>query len=104
MFPRSLFLVIAAVICSCVIAPVQQARVFGESDKSAIRNRYDHCLLASIRKDYAALRESFQAPFVVLAGGNMRVFTSIDSVMAFYRKQLRSCRNYQYADHPTYAG
>lgn len=67
MFPRSLFLVIAAVICSCVIAPVQQARVFGESDKIAIRNSYHHCLLASIRKDYAALLESFQAPFVVLA-------------------------------------
>jgi hypothetical protein len=88
MFPRSLFLVIAAVVCSCVSAPAQQARVFGESDRIAIEKMYDRYLLAFIKKDYAALRESFQAPFVVLAGGDMQALTSVDGVMALYRKAL----------------
>ena len=48
MFPRFLFLVIAAVVCSSVSAPAQQARVFGESDKIAIEKMYDRYLLAFI--------------------------------------------------------
>jgi hypothetical protein len=98
MFPRSLFLVIAAVVCSSVSAPAQQAGVFGESDKIAIEKMYDHYLLAFIKKDYAALRESFQAPFVVLDGGDMQALTSIDAVMAFYRKQLVALEQRKY-DH-----
>ena len=65
MFPRSLFLVIAAVVCSSVTARAQQARVFGGSDKIAIEKMYDRYLQAFIKKDYVALRESFQAPFVM---------------------------------------
>jgi len=45
--------------------------VFGESDKIAIEKMYDRYLQAFIKKDYAALRESFHAPFVVLDGGDM---------------------------------
>ena len=52
MFSRSLFLVIAAVVCSCVSAPAQQARVFGEADKIAIEKMYDRYLLAFIKKDW----------------------------------------------------
>ena len=59
-------------VCSLVSAPVQQARVFGESDKSRIEKMYDRYLLAFIKKDYAALRESFHAPFVVWTEGICR--------------------------------
>jgi len=74
--------------------------VFGESDKIAIEKMYDHYLLAFIKKDYDALRESFQAPFVVLDGGDMQALTSVDAVMAFYRKQLVALeqRNYDHAE------
>ena len=100
MFPRSLLLVIVAVVCSFVSAPEQQARVFGESDKIAIEKMYDRYLQAFIKKDYAALRESFHAPFVVLDGGEMQTFTSVDDVMAFYRKQIAALeqRNYDHAE------
>ncbi len=99
MFPRA-FLVIAAAVCSSVNAPSQQARAFGESDKTAIEKMYDRYLVAFIKKDYAGLRESVQAPFVVWDGGDMQAFASVDAVMGFYRKQLVALeqRNYSHAE------
>ena len=98
--PRSVFLVIAAAVCSSVSAPAQLALVFGESDKIAIEKMYDRYLLAFISKDYAALRDCVQAPFVVLAGGDIQTLSSVDDVMTFYRKQIVALeqRNYDHAE------
>jgi hypothetical protein len=105
MFLRSLFLAIAiAVYCpvrsSAQHSTAQEARVFGESDKIAIEKMYDRYFQAFIKKDYAALRECVQAPFVVLTGGQMQSLESVDAIITFYRKQLESLerRNYDHSD------
>jgi hypothetical protein len=61
---------------------------------------YDRYFQAFIKKDYAALRECVQAPFVVLTGGKMQTLESVDAIMTFYRKQLESLerRNYDHSD------
>jgi hypothetical protein len=100
MFLRSLFLVIAIVGYCSVSSTAQEARVFSESDKIAIEKMYDRYFQAFIKKDYAALRECVQAPFVVLTGGKMQTLESVDAIMTFYRKQLESLerRNYDHSD------
>ncbi len=100
MFLRSLFLAIAIAGFCSVSATAQEARPFGESDKVAIEKMYDRYFQAFIKKDYAALRECVQAPFVIFTDGNMQTLESVDAIVTFYRKQLESLerRNYDHSD------
>lgn len=99
MFLRKLLVLIAIMICYAAVAPAEEARSFGGADKIAIEQLYGRYLQAFIQKDYAALRECVQAPFVVVTGGEMRTLESLDSVIAFYRVQLEALerRNYDRA-------
>lgn len=90
MLRRHLFLVVATLVCCALDSPAQPARIFGDSDKLAIEQMYSRYLQAFVKKDYTTLRESVQAPFVVLAGGEMQTLESSDAVLTFYRSQLES--------------
>jgi hypothetical protein len=80
-------------------SPEQEAHGFGEADKLAIEKMYDRYAQAFIKKDYAALRECIQTPFVFLPGRGIMV-ESVDAVITFYRNQRESLekQNYDHSD------
>ena len=61
------YILLAASVLSCPgLALGQKPATFGESDKVAIEQLLDRYVRAYSAKDYAALRECIQAPFIRL--------------------------------------
>jgi len=69
-----------------------------DADRAAIQKMYDRYAQAFIKQDYAALRDSVQAPFVVSAGGALQTFGSVDAVVEHYRKQRGALEPRGYGD------
>ena len=75
---------------------------FGASDKLAIDQLFDRYMHAFETKDYGALNECLQAPFVAFPG-QLRVVQTLDDVANIYRNERNALdeRNY---DHSKYTG
>ena len=97
MLPSYLFTLIAIAGFSFV-ARAQDTRLFGDADKRAIEQLYDRYGQAFIMKDYNALRECVQAPFVLFAD-ELRTLKSVEAVLAMYQtlREALDQRGYGYS-------
>jgi hypothetical protein len=81
-------LLIASLLSCPALAPGQNTASFGNSDKAAIEQLLDRYVHAYSTKDYAALRECLQVPFITLASTAMwNVRGTMDEEMTFYGNQ-----------------
>ena len=80
-----------------LIGVVVFAQAF-DAERAAIQKMYDRYVQAFIKQDYAVLRDSVHAPFVVSAGGALQSFGTVDAVVEHYRKQRGALEQRGYND------
>jgi len=100
---RLLILLVASLLSCPGPALAQKIASFGESDKSAIAQLFDRYARAYSTKDYAALRECLQAPFLRLPAdtGMWDVQGTIDEAMTYYESHREALDKDNY-DHSEY--
>ena len=78
----------------------QKVASFGESDKAAIAQLFDRYSRAYSTKDYAALRECLQVPFIRFPAGTAiwDVQGTMDEAMTYYKNQREALEKDNY-DH-----
>jgi hypothetical protein len=82
-------ILLVASLLSCPGVLGQKTASFGKSDKAAIEHLLDRYVRAYSAKDYAALRECIQAPFIRLPTDTAMwdVSGTMDEAMTYYRNQ-----------------
>lgn len=101
---KRLLILFVATFLSCAGAALgQQVAGFPESDKSAIAQLFDRYSRAYSTKDYAALRECFQVPFIRLPADTAMwdVQATMDEVMTYYKNHREALDKDNY-DHSQY--
>ena len=76
-------LALIGAVLSSSLAAAQEKPTFTDADKAAIELTLNRYAQAFSTKDYAALRETLQAPFVQFPGG-FSVMETLDDVMNYY--------------------
>ena len=85
---RLRILLIASLLSCPALVPGQNTASFGKSNKAAIEQLLDRYVRAYSAKDYAALRECIQVPFIRLPNTAMwDVLGTVDEAMTYYRNQ-----------------
>ncbi len=100
---RFLILLIAGLLSCSGSVLGQKAAGFEESDKTAIGKLFDRYSHAYSTKDYTAIRECLQVPFIRLSADKAMwdVQTTMDEVMTYYKAHREALDKDNY-DHSQY--
>jgi len=100
---RLLILLVASLLSCTGPVLAQKVASFGESDRAAIAQLFDRYSLAYSKKDYAALRECLQVPFIRLPAdtGVWDVQGTMDEAMTYYKNHREALDKDNY-DHSEY--
>jgi hypothetical protein len=100
---RSLILLVASLLSCAAPALGQNIASFGESNKVAIAQLFDRYSRAYSTKDYAALRECLQVPFIRLPADTATwdVQGTMDEAMTYYKSHRGALDKDNY-DHSQY--
>lgn len=100
---RLLILLVASFLCCSGAVLGQKVASFGASDKAAIEQLFDRYSLAYSKKDYAALRDCLQVPFIRLSADTEMwdVQRTMDEAMTYYKNHREALDKDNY-DHSEY--
>jgi len=100
---RFLILLVASLMSCPGTALGQKVASFGESDKAAIEQLFDRYSRAYSTKDYTAIRECLQLPFIRLPANTAvwNVQGTMDEVMTYYKNHREALDKDNY-DHSQY--
>jgi len=100
---RYLIVLVASLLSCPGNALAQKVASFGESDKAAIAQLFDRYSHAYSMKDYAAIRECLQLPFIRLPAdtATWNVQGTMDEVMTYYKSHREALDKDNY-DHSQY--